>query len=70
MSNLTRFVVIIWMFVVLILTSSYTANLTSMLTVEKLEPTFRDLNELLRKGENVGYLEGFFCFGIIENIEL
>jgi glutamate receptor, ionotropic, plant len=33
-SNLSRFVVIIWVFVVLILTSSYTASLTSMLTVE------------------------------------
>ncbi|KAM1485096.1 hypothetical protein ACFXTI_036598 [Malus domestica] len=37
-SNLTRVVVAVWLFVVLILTSSYTANLTSMLTVQRLKP--------------------------------
>ncbi|XP_068321880.1 glutamate receptor 2.7-like [Pyrus communis] len=37
-SNLTRVVVVVWLFVVLILTSSYTANLTSMLTVQRLKP--------------------------------
>ncbi|KAI7984630.1 Glutamate receptor 1.3 [Camellia lanceoleosa] len=35
-SNLSRFVVIFWLFVVLILTSSYTATLTSLLTVEQI----------------------------------
>ncbi|MBA0848200.1 hypothetical protein Goshw_029625, partial [Gossypium schwendimanii] len=38
-SNLGRFVVIIWCFVVLVLTQSYTASLTSLLTVEQLQPT-------------------------------
>ncbi|KAF3969813.1 hypothetical protein CMV_006425 [Castanea mollissima] len=37
-SNLTRVVVVVWLFVVLILTSSYTANLSSILT-EKLNLT-------------------------------
>ena len=36
-SNLSRFVVIIWSFVVLILTSSYTATLSSMLTVRQIQ---------------------------------
>ncbi|KAI9176967.1 hypothetical protein LWI28_009307 [Acer negundo] len=36
-SNLSRFVVIVWMFVVLILTSSYTATLTSMITVQHIQ---------------------------------
>ncbi|KAK0591069.1 hypothetical protein LWI29_035266 [Acer saccharum] len=35
-SNLSRFVVIVWVFVVLILTSSYTATLTSMITVQQI----------------------------------
>ena len=35
-SNFTRVVMVIWVFVVLILTSSYTASLTSMLTVQQL----------------------------------
>ncbi|KAK3435608.1 hypothetical protein EUGRSUZ_C00260, partial [Eucalyptus grandis] len=45
-SNLSKVVVIIWLFVVLILTSSYTANLSSMLTVHQLQ--------YLPKGESVG----------------
>ncbi|KAK3183649.1 hypothetical protein Dsin_030935 [Dipteronia sinensis] len=36
-SNLSRFVVIVWVFVVLILTSSYTATLTSMITVQHIQ---------------------------------
>jgi hypothetical protein len=54
-SNLSRFVVIIWVFVVLILTSSYTASLTSMLTVQKLQPAVTDVRELQRTGAFVEY---------------
>ncbi|KAM0850299.1 hypothetical protein ACQ4PT_053152 [Festuca glaucescens] len=59
-SNLSRFVVIIWVFVVLILTSSYTASLTSMLTVQKLLPRVTDVRELQRRGDFIGYQEGSF----------
>uniref|UniRef100_F6H9F0 Ionotropic glutamate receptor C-terminal domain-containing protein n=1 Tax=Vitis vinifera TaxID=29760 RepID=F6H9F0_VITVI len=59
-SNLARFVVIIWLFVVLILTQSYTASLTSMLTVQQLNPTITDINELIKKGERVGCEHGSF----------
>ncbi|KAM3244443.1 hypothetical protein ACQJBY_056025 [Aegilops geniculata] len=59
-SNLSRFVVIIWVFVVLILTSSYTASLTSMLTVQQLRPTVTDVKELQRRGQYIGYQEGTF----------
>lgn len=57
-SNLSRFVVIIWVFVVLILTSSYTACLTSMLTVQRLQPTVNGVQDLLRNGDYVGYQRG------------
>ncbi|KAJ0488457.1 putative periplasmic binding protein-like I [Helianthus annuus] len=59
-SNLSRFVVIVWVFVVLVLTSSYTASLTSMLTVQKLRPTYTDINEIKRNGESIGYQDGSF----------
>ncbi|XP_037452652.1 glutamate receptor 2.8-like [Triticum dicoccoides] len=59
-SNLSRLVVIIWVFVVLILTSSYTASLTSMLTVQQLRPTVTDVKELQRRGQHIGYQEGSF----------
>ncbi|RRT32930.1 hypothetical protein B296_00046651 [Ensete ventricosum] len=55
-SNLTRVVVIIWVFVVLILTSSYTASLTSMLTVQQLHPTVTNVHDLIRNGEYIGYM--------------
>ncbi|XP_039164441.1 glutamate receptor 2.7 [Eucalyptus grandis] len=41
-SNLSKEVVIVWLFVVLILTSSYTANLSSMLTVHQLQSMPKD----------------------------
>ncbi|KAH7662084.1 glutamate receptor ionotropic plant protein [Dioscorea alata] len=56
LSNFTRVVVIIWLFVVLILTSSYTASLTSMLTVQQLHPTATSLHEIIRNGEYIGYM--------------
>ncbi|KAL9273612.1 Glutamate receptor 2.7-like protein [Drosera capensis] len=59
-SNLARLVVVVWMFVVLILTQSYTASLTSMLTVQQIQPTVTNLNVLLNNGEYVGYQEGSF----------
>ncbi|KAF3947220.1 hypothetical protein CMV_026617 [Castanea mollissima] len=67
-SNLARFVVIIWVFVVLILTQSYTASLTSLLTVQQLQPTVTDVNQLIKNGEYVGYQEGSFVLGILEEM--
>ncbi|XP_042019763.1 glutamate receptor 2.8-like [Salvia splendens] len=75
-SNLTRFVVIVWVFVVLVLTSSYTANLTSMLTVDQLQPKTNHLNDLVKNGEFVGYQMGSFVRdflidnGIVESASL
>ncbi|XP_038712036.1 glutamate receptor 2.9-like [Tripterygium wilfordii] len=39
-SNFTRAVIVVWMVVVFVLTSSYTASLSSLLTVNRLEPSF------------------------------
>ncbi|KAL8253097.1 hypothetical protein R6Q59_036790 [Mikania micrantha] len=36
-SNLSRFVITVWLFVVLVLVSSYTATLSSLLTVEQIQ---------------------------------
>ena len=68
-SNLARFVVIIWCFVVLILTQSYTASLTSLLTVEKLQPTVTDIKELSKKAEKVGFKQGSFVEGILKGLD-
>ncbi|WVZ51546.1 hypothetical protein U9M48_002683 [Paspalum notatum var. saurae] len=67
-SNLSRIVVIVWVFVVLILTSSYTASLTSMLTVQQLRPTVTGATELIRRGDYVGYQEGSFVRGELKKM--
>ncbi|KAJ0488442.1 putative ionotropic glutamate receptor [Helianthus annuus] len=67
-SNLSRFVVIVWVFVVLVLTSSYAASLTSMLTVQQLRPTYTGISEIKRKGESVGYQEGSFVRDMLKDM--
>ncbi|KAG7960042.1 hypothetical protein I3843_10G101600 [Carya illinoinensis] len=49
-NNYTRLVVLVWLFIVLILTSSYTACLSSMLTVKQLRTNFKEINDM-----KVGY---------------
>ena len=68
MNNLARFVVILWCFVVLILIQSYTASLTSMLTVQQLQPTVTDVNELIKNGDYVGYQRGSFVLGLLKQM--
>ncbi|KAK4277276.1 hypothetical protein QN277_015294 [Acacia crassicarpa] len=67
-SNCARFVVITWVFVVLILIQSYTASLTSLLTVQKLRPSVTDVNELIKNKLNVGYNNGSFVYGILKEM--
>ncbi|ONI33018.1 hypothetical protein PRUPE_1G400300 [Prunus persica] len=67
-SNLARFVVILWCFVVLILTQSYTASLTSLLTVQQLQPTVTDVNLLIKNRNNVAYQRSSFVYGILKQL--
>ncbi|KAJ4976935.1 hypothetical protein NE237_002041 [Protea cynaroides] len=53
-SNFTRFIMVVWLFVVLVLTSSYTASLTSMLTVQRLEPGVSEIEYLKMSNSIVG----------------
>ncbi|XP_059626297.1 glutamate receptor 1.3-like [Cornus florida] len=55
-SNLSRFTVIVWEFVVLILTSSYTATLTSLLTVQQIQSA--------PKRNYIGFQYGSFVEGV------
>ncbi|KAH9307568.1 hypothetical protein KI387_035479 [Taxus chinensis] len=59
-SILGRAVLIVWFFVVLIITSSYTANLTSILTIEQLRPMIDDIGGLIESGDPIGYQSGSF----------
>ncbi|KAL2488384.1 glutamate receptor 2.6 [Forsythia ovata] len=58
-SNLSRIIVLVWVFVVLILTSGYTATLSSLLTVQQIQ--------LGSAGEFLGIQLGSFVGGVIAN---
>ncbi|KAJ0030370.1 hypothetical protein Pint_14247 [Pistacia integerrima] len=66
-NNLSKFVLIIWIFVVLILTQSYTASLASMLTVKQLRPLFDDVQEIRKHGYFVGYQNNSFVKDLLLN---
>lgn len=67
-SNLSRIIVLLWVFVVLILTSAYTASLTSFLTVQPLEPTVTDVSELLKNNKIVGYQDGSYVEDLLKGL--
>ncbi|KAL4034164.1 hypothetical protein IC575_007291 [Cucumis melo] len=64
-SNLSRMVVVIWFFVVFVLAQSYTASLTSWLTVQQLQPV-TDINQIIRNNWFVGYQNGSFIYGTLK----
>ncbi|KAM3194676.1 hypothetical protein ACQJBY_070993 [Aegilops geniculata] len=59
-SPLTKIVVVIWCFVVLILVQSYTASLSSMLTAKRLRPRVSNLDQLQWNDDFVGYQDDSF----------
>ncbi|XP_060206070.1 glutamate receptor 2.8-like [Lycium barbarum] len=67
-SNLARLVVVVWLFVILILNSTYTASLSSRLTVQRLRPAIADVKELIRKGHSVGCYQGSFVCDILRGM--
>ncbi|ESW28245.1 hypothetical protein PHAVU_003G270800 [Phaseolus vulgaris] len=60
-STLGRLVLIIWLFVVLILNSSYIASLTSILTVEQLSSPVKGIESLVISNDRIGFLRGSFA---------
>ncbi|KAF8063918.1 hypothetical protein N665_1177s0019 [Sinapis alba] len=59
-SNLARLVMICWLFLLMVLTASYTANLTSILTVQQLPSAITGIDSLRASEVPVGYQSGTF----------
>ncbi|KAG0459098.1 hypothetical protein HPP92_022226 [Vanilla planifolia] len=59
-STLGRFVLLVWLFVVLIVQSSYIASLTSILTVRQLYSPIRGLDSIIEGKDPIGYQVGSF----------
>ncbi|XP_031736480.1 glutamate receptor 2.2 isoform X2 [Cucumis sativus] len=69
LNNWTRFVMIVWLFVVLIITQSYTASLASYLTVQEFKPAVTDINQLQKNGEKIGHKVGSFIHEILKSLK-
>ncbi|KAJ0530630.1 putative periplasmic binding protein-like I [Helianthus annuus] len=67
-SNLSRMAVIVWLFVALIITQSYTASLASMLTAQRLEPTITSFEMLRDMNAAIGYCNGSFINEYLVNV--
>ena len=59
---------VVWLFVALVITQSYTANLTSMLTVERLEPTVTDIETLKSSNSMIGQCRGSFVAAYLKDV--
>lgn len=61
MSTLGRFVIVVWLFVVLIINSSYTANLTSIFTVQLATSSITGIDSLISSNVHIGFQVGSFA---------
>ena len=59
-NNWSRFVLVIWLFMMFVIMQSFTANLSSMLTIDRLA-------ELSNTYEYIGYQEGSFVKNLLVN---
>ncbi|KAM0949741.1 putative ionotropic glutamate receptor [Dioscorea sansibarensis] len=59
-STLGRILFIIWLFVMLIIQSTYKACLTSILTLQQLSTPIRGIHSLMETGYPIGYQTGSF----------
>ncbi|XP_037464227.1 glutamate receptor 2.8-like [Triticum dicoccoides] len=66
-SPLSKIVVVIWCFVVLVLVQSYTASLSSILTMKRLRPSVTDFETLQKSGDFVGYQDESFVRSFLIN---
>ncbi|CAK9133530.1 unnamed protein product [Ilex paraguariensis] len=66
-STLGRIVMVVWLFLLLVITSSYTASLTSILTVQQLSSPITGIDSLIASGWPVGYQVGSFTYDYLLN---
>ena len=67
MRSLSCRVIVIWIFVVLILQSSYTINLTTILTTQQMQPTILDVGSLKSSRASIGYQDEYFVDSYLED---
>ncbi|KAL2478805.1 glutamate receptor 2.6 [Forsythia ovata] len=66
--NLICLVLVTWAFVASLLISTYTASLSSRLTVQRLQPAVTDVMKLIRSGDYIGCQEGSFLIDFLKGL--
>ncbi|KAL0428928.1 UNVERIFIED_CONTAM: Glutamate receptor 2.8 [Sesamum radiatum] len=66
--SLLCLVLVTWAFVASLLNSTYTASLSSRLTVQRLQPTITDVKQLIKNGDYVGCQEGSFLVSFLRKL--
>ncbi|XP_022947093.1 glutamate receptor 3.7-like isoform X1 [Cucurbita moschata] len=64
-SPLGRMVMVVWLFLLMVITSSYTASLTSILTVQQLSSPIKGLDDLITSEHPIGYQVGSFAYSYL-----
>ncbi|XP_022140487.1 glutamate receptor 3.7-like isoform X2 [Momordica charantia] len=64
-SPLGRMVMVVWLFLLMVITSSYTASLTSILTVQQLSSPIKGLDDLITSEQPIGYQVGSFAYSYL-----
>ncbi|XP_049413303.1 glutamate receptor 3.7 [Solanum stenotomum] len=67
-STLGRMVMVVWLFLLLVITSSYTASLTSILTVQQLASPITGIDSLIASNSFIGYQVGSFAYSYLKDI--
>ncbi|KAL7140511.1 hypothetical protein ABFS83_09G124600 [Erythranthe nasuta] len=67
-SNSARLVLVVWIFVVLILSSTYTASLSARFTTEKRVKNGMDIDTLKDNGYKVGCRNGSFIYDFLKGL--
>ena len=56
---------VVWLFLLMVITASYTASLTSILTVQQLSSPITGIDSLITSNWPIGYQEGSFTYSYL-----
>lgn len=60
-------VMVVWLFLLMVITSSYTASLTSILTVQQLSTSITGIESLIASNLIIGYQVGSFAYSYLKD---
>jgi ionotropic glutamate receptor len=64
-SPLGKLVMVVWLFLLMVITASYTASLTSILTIQQLSSPITGIESLIASHWPIGYQTGSFAYNYL-----